>query len=61
MNINADQTSFECSSLVTTRASAAYAFLKRNKPAFTSLFNAVVLKRLWLRISTMTKKYSGQN
>ena len=58
MNIKANQTSFECSSLVTTHASAAFAFSKRNKLAFTSLFNAVLLKRLWRRISIMTNKYS---
>ena len=58
MNIKANQTSFECSSSVTTHASAAFAFSKRNKLAFTSLFNAVLLKRLWRRISIMTNKYS---
>ena len=58
MNIKANQTSFECSSLVTTRTGAAFAFSKRNKLAFTSLFNAVLLKRLWRRISIMTNKYS---
>ena len=61
MNIKANQTSFECSSLVTTRTGAAFAFSKRNKLAFTSLFNAVLLKRLWRRISIMTNKYSWQN
>ena len=61
MNIKANQTSFECSSLVTTHASAAFAFSKRNKLAFTSLFNAVLLKRLWRRISIMANKYSWQN
>ena len=61
MNIKANQTSFECSSLVTTHAGAAFAFSKRNKLAFTSLFNAVLLKRLWRRISIMTNKYSWQN
>ena len=34
MNIKANQTSFECSSSVTTHASAAFAFSKRNKLAF---------------------------
>ena len=58
MNIKANQTSFECSSLVTTHAGAAFTFSKRNKLAFTSLFNAVLLKRLWRRISIMTNKYS---
>ena len=58
MNIKANQTSFECSSLVTTRTGAAFAFSKRNKLAFTSLFNAVLVKRLWRRISIMTNKYS---
>ena len=61
MNIKANQTSFECSSSVTTHASAAFAFSKRNKLAFTSLFNAVLLKRLWRRISIMANKYSWQN
>ena len=61
MNIKANQTSFECSSLVTTRTGAAFAFSKRNKLAFTSLFNAVLLKRLWRRILIMTNKYSWQN
>ena len=61
MNIKANQTSFECSSLVTTRTGAAFAFSKRNKLAFTSLFNAVLVKRLWRRISIMTNKYSWQN
>ena len=58
MNIKANQTPFECSSLVTTHAGAAFASSKRNKLAFTSLFNAVLLKRLWRRISIMTSKYS---
>ena len=61
MNIKANQTSFECSSLVTRHAGAAFAFSKRNKLAFTSLFNAVLLKRLWRRISIMANKYSWQN
>ena len=61
MNIKANQTPFECSSLVTTHAGAAFASSKRNKLAFTSLFNAVLLKRLWRRISIMTSKYSWQN
>ena len=61
MNIKPNQTSFECSSSVTTHTGAAFAFSKRNKLAFTSLFNAVLLKRLWRRISIMTNKYSWQN
>ena len=39
-------------------SSDAFAFSKQNKLAFTTLFNAVVLKRLWFRISIMTNKYS---
>ena len=36
-------------------------FLMRNKLAFPSHFNAVVLKRMWLRILIMTNKYSWTN
>ena len=39
-----NQTSIELSSLVTTRASAAFASWKGNKLALTSLFNALILK-----------------
>ena len=58
MNIKANQTSFECSSLVTTRTGAAFAFSKRKKLAFTSLFNAVLLKKTMATVSIMTNKYS---
>ena len=58
MNIKANQTSFECSSSVTTHAGAAFAFSKRNKLAFTSLFNAVLLKKTMATVSIMTNKYS---
>lgn len=40
--------------------SAAFAFRKWNKLAFTSLFNAIVLKRIWLWILIKTNKYSWQ-
>ena len=40
-----------------THASAAFAFSKRNKLTFTSLFNAVLLKGLWRRISIMTNHH----
>ena len=43
------------------RALLYCAFWKRNKLAFTSLFNAVVLKRIWRRILIMTNEYSWQN
>ena len=60
--ISANQNSFESSSLVTTCASTAlFCFWKQNKFASTLLFNAVVLKRIWLRILIMTNKYSWQN
>ena len=41
-----------------THTSTAFHFWKRNKLAFTSLFNAIVLNRIWLRILIMTNKCS---
>ena len=53
-----NQNSFECSSLVTTRASAAFSLWEQKALPFGARFNAVVLKkRIWLRILTVTNKY----
>ena len=41
-----------------THTSTAFHFWKRNKLAFTSLFNAIVLNGKWLRILIMTNKCS---
>ena len=58
----ANQNSFKCSSLVTTCASAQLLLFKRKTNSLlTALFNAIVLKRILLRILIMANKYSRQN
>ena len=56
-----NQNSFESSSLLTTSASAAFALWEQKSSHLTALFNAVVLKRIWLRILMVTNKYSWPN
>ena len=57
-----NQNSFECSSLVKTRASAVFFFFEGKKLSqLTARFNAVILKRIWLRILIVTNKYSCPN
>ena len=56
-----NKNSFECFSLVTTRASAAFFFESKKPFHLTARFNAVLLKRIWLRILIVTNKYSWPN
>ena len=51
----------ECSLLLRTSESAAFARWGQNRPHLTAPFNAVVLKRIWLLILIVTYKYSWPN
>ena len=55
----AKQNSVECSSLVMTHASTTFAVQKISH--LTALFIAVVLKRIWLRILSVTNKINIQD
>ena len=56
------QNSIKCSSLATRHAQALLLLFESKKPShLTALFNAVVLKRIWLRILIVTNKYSWPN
>lgn len=61
MQLWANRTSCECSSLVMTHANAAFAVWKQKISHLSALFNAVVSKRIWLWILIMTNRYSWPN
>ena len=59
--LQSNQNSFKCSSLLTTSTRAAFALWEQKPSHLTAPFNVVVLKRIWLRILIVTNKYSWPN